>query len=324
MELLSLFTGSSKATDPRDSIYGIRGLASDVDILKIDVNYDKKTHEVYTETARALLQHNYTDVLSWCQTPKAEPGLPSWVPDFSGRLRDPYGSYKCRPPPWTPLFNASRSHEVKISVSPAERTDNITLSGLYLDAIKELGEPLKKATGDNFWEPTTKFLCKILDFVNEAQKIESPISRDPTFWETALWRIPCADQELNAYQRRRAVVTGEITAEAGCCEVIARMCFDLSGYSDTARESAFKKYDGAMGYIYGLKPFISEKGYVGLAPEDSKPGDVICVIIGAIVPYVLRKLPEEEFQLIGEAYVHGIMDGEAMDLGLDEAEFCLC
>jgi hypothetical protein len=102
------------------------------------------------------------------------------------------------------------------------------------------------------------------------------------------------------------------------------MCFDLSGYSDTARESAFKKYDGAMGYIYGLKPFISEKGYVGLAPEDSKPGDVICVIIGAIVPYVLRKLPEEEFQLIGEAYVHGIMDGEAMDLGLDEAEFCLC
>jgi len=323
MEYLGHFTGSLKVTDPRDSIYGIRGLAADVDVLNIDVNYDKQTHEVYTETARALLRQNHTDILSWCSTPKAVPGLPSWVPDFSSKLRDPIGSYKSKPPSWTPLFNASRSHEVKISVSPTEKTDSITLSGLSLDTIKELGEPWEKATGDNFWEPTTKFLYKILEFVNAAQKLENPISRDSSFWEEAFWRTPCADQELISYYRRRAVITGEVTAEAGCCEVIARMRFDLSGYSDTARNEAFKKYDGAMGYLYGLRPFISEKGYVGLAPEDSKPGDVVCVIIGAIVPYVLRKLNAQEFRLVGEAYVHWVMDGEALDLGLDEVEFCL-
>lgn len=46
------------------------------------------------------------------------------------------------------------------------------------------------------------------------------------------------------------------------------------------------------------------------------------VILGAIVPYVLRRAGEEGFELAGEAYVHRIMDGEAMALGLKEEHFC--
>jgi hypothetical protein len=107
MELLSLFSNSLKATDPRDRIYGILGLAPDKKELDIKVDYKKEVHEVYTEVAKTLLTHNYTDILSWCQFPKGQPGLPSWVPDFSVPLREPYGSYKTRAPPWKPLFNAT-------------------------------------------------------------------------------------------------------------------------------------------------------------------------------------------------------------------------
>ena len=148
MDLLRHFTGRLEATDPRDSIYGIQGLAPDANDLQLDINYDKKTPEVFTETTRALIQHHYTDVLSWCTTPKSEPGLPSWVPDFSSKLREPYGSYKCMTPPWTPLFNASRSHEVKISNSATERTDSLTLSGISLDTIKDLGIPFQETSSE--------------------------------------------------------------------------------------------------------------------------------------------------------------------------------
>jgi hypothetical protein len=37
---------------------------------------------------------------------------------------------------------------------------------------------------------------------------------------------------------------------------------------------------------------------------------------------VLRKAPEKWFELAGETYVHGIMDGEAMEMGLDKEDFC--
>jgi hypothetical protein len=44
---------------------------------------------------------------------------------------------------------------------------------------------------------------------------------------------------------------------------------------------------------------------------------------GAIVPYVLRRVPEKGLKLVGETFVYGIMNGESMDIGLDEEEFCL-
>ena len=60
------------------------------------------------------------------------------------------------------------------------------------------------------------------------------------------------------------------------------------------------------------RPFISTKGYVGLAPFHSDPADVICVLYGCVVPFVLRK-NGLRYNLIGEAYVHGIMDGEFVE-----------
>lgn len=42
-------------------------------------------------------------------------------------------------------------------------------------------------------------------------------------------------------------------------------------------------------------------------------GDVICVIFGAKVPYVLRSRNEGGVVLVGEAYCDGIMDGKFIE-----------
>jgi hypothetical protein len=52
-------------------------------------------------------------------------------------------------------------------------------------------------------------------------------------------------------------------------------------------------------------------GYVGLGGNACKAGDVICVICGCSTPIILRG-KENAFQLVGEAYIHGIMNGEAL------------
>ncbi|KAL5325717.1 hypothetical protein ACEPPN_006847 [Leptodophora sp. 'Broadleaf-Isolate-01'] len=58
---------------------------------------------------------------------------------------------------------------------------------------------------------------------------------------------------------------------------------------------------------------ISRKGYIGLGPVPAKKGDMICVLYGCSVPVILRKV-EKHYILVGECYVHGLMDGEALDL----------
>jgi hypothetical protein len=86
--------------------------------------------------------------------------------------------------------------------------------------------------------------------------------------------------------------------------------------------------------------FITEAGHIGLGPTTTKIGDGICVILGCSVPLVLRsqdvlqyhrqershlgarleahsrevsrRTHHQRHRLIGECYLHGFMDGEAV------------
>ena len=65
-----------------------------------------------------------------------------------------------------------------------------------------------------------------------------------------------------------------------------------------------------------------------MIPTMSEPGDVLVVLDGAKIPIVLRPVPgddlEEKFQVIGGAYVHGLMDGEGLMGDLMERGFYIC
>jgi hypothetical protein len=54
---------------------------------------------------------------------------------------------------------------------------------------------------------------------------------------------------------------------------------------------------------------IKELG-LGNGLESTRAGDEVWVLAGGRVPYVLRPKGNNEYELVGEAYVHGIMDGE--------------
>jgi hypothetical protein len=56
---------------------------------------------------------------------------------------------------------------------------------------------------------------------------------------------------------------------------------------------------------------ISEKGYFALVTWQVEVGDVIFVLFGGSILYLLRP-HGNEYVFISECYVHGLMDGEAM------------
>jgi hypothetical protein len=58
--------------------------------------------------------------------------------------------------------------------------------------------------------------------------------------------------------------------------------------------------------------FETKDGYFGLGPKTMRKDDLICVLFGSNVPFVLRRVGDY-FVLVGECFVLGLMDGEAID-----------
>jgi hypothetical protein len=56
--------------------------------------------------------------------------------------------------------------------------------------------------------------------------------------------------------------------------------------------------------------FRTNCGFVGIGPDNINNGDLVSIVFGADMPLILR--PFRRFhKLVGAAYVHGVMNGEA-------------
>ncbi|KAM0346309.1 hypothetical protein ACHAPU_005740 [Fusarium lateritium] len=70
-------------------------------------------------------------------------------------------------------------------------------------------------------------------------------------------------------------------------------------------------YRESMRKMQGKRPFLTRMGYLGMGPVEGQPDDLVVVFCGGRIPFVLRPTDEDgKFQLVGEAYCDGIMDGE--------------
>jgi hypothetical protein len=68
----------------------------------------------------------------------------------------------------------------------------------------------------------------------------------------------------------------------------------------------------SLRFISGRRIMATETGFIGLAPPNAKPTDIVCIFLGAPVPIILRPHSGGNYNLVGECYVYGVMDGEAL------------
>ena len=285
---------SLNATDPRDKIYGLLGLATDTEQLGILPDYEKSIIEVYTDTSRKLIATGETSILSRCQQSKRIEGLPSWVPDFASDIPPAYGASRRT----RSLFSApSNTQFPGLSLSPHSDPHSIVLSGVMVGIITDVGSVWTPELGSTWsWKDATLLIHEVEVFCKQ-----SPLFTSPEQALDASMRIPCADQQNDGRTTRRA--------SSSICSQYAKI--KLIGEFGSDHDAIM--YRHAMTLQRDRRPFLSNGGHVGLAPARTEPGDCICIIFGSPVPYILRASTEGKFVLIGEAYVHGIMDGEWLD-----------
>lgn len=313
LQLLSLLSGVARragllASDQRDYIYALLSLVHTQSSPDTQVDYSKTWAVLRTEVGQACLAHYGPYMLSFasfCSKNEASDSeeqqkVPSWAPDWSSvYLNQPFyvpsrflvrgGKKSC------PYSAASDSTQ---NLSPGFTTDGrrLTLSALYVDVVSCLGQPFTE--GDSPADDMARVaalsvwlhdLDALLPSVNEVYKTTEEV-------RAALWKTPIVD---------RAYVYAWETARAS---------------SETYRSyKAVRAGDVAEGVKYtniaynklvGRRPLRSAIGYIGLGPLETCVGDTIWIIPGTGVPFVLRPAGNGDFLVIGEVYVHGVMDGE--------------
>ena len=168
------------------------------------------------------------------------------------------------------------------------------------------------------YDKIAHYLDDIKALCEESALKNTPIYANPANRDDAYYRIPIADQEMTdkGFKRR---------ATADCLEGYMRVQQDIAAPALRGNNQHTSKfsYFNLMESLHHRRPFISAEGYVGLGPAGLQAGDVICVFLGAKLPYILRQSEIGTWTLVGEAYVHGIMYGEFMSDGLQTELFSI-
>jgi hypothetical protein len=277
---------------------------------------------------KAMLRSDFgPNWLSLCHQQYRKNTLPSWVIDWS-----------------SPLIHSVLSdsrYRASVTISPSmiclqvEGNDVLSIGGISVDAINALGPKMyekpkdKSWTMKEHWAMTSSWLREVEDILAErAEKYGTAERREEVIWRTLVNDTMLENNKIQRIERsyRQAyqllhlspakVVEDErltilvLMADPywlGNADPDVILDKDPIMWQEASNYQAHLESENA-----GRRTFVTSKGYLGLGPENIQPGDKVVLFGGCFIPYIIRESYEGLFNLVGGAYVHGIMDGEGL------------
>lgn len=292
-----------KATDPRDKVYGLLGIALGQSESRIRQDYTKDWPEVYTNTTNSLLAHDKNlSILKLVEVKaRMETQIPSWVPDL--RSYD-HLNFLYQPRliirPENLYRSAGNTCTVSQSVGDAKL---LAVRGLCIGLITSVSEPPGNLTGN------VALGARVLDggewfqFAQGCAKNGlSPPTGEPLIDAFARLRAGDSLGRLGLEHKQRTK-PGEYPSPGN-------LSFSATG-DGLLRGDREDIGNLILSNTTRRRLFITDSGHMGLTHRSNRVGDKIYVLLGGDMLFVLRP-KNNHFLLRGEAYVHGIMDGEAL------------
>ncbi|KAF4993191.1 hypothetical protein FGRMN_6676 [Fusarium graminum] len=293
-----------EATDPRDKVYGLMGLVNRAHVPSINCDYALSTTTVFTKFTLDLLrsERSLSPLLGWRGEPHATPGLPTWVLDmvrpshlvnWGCKFWEHYDRYH--------FFGTDGASELVLGTLCNESV--LCLKGILLDSVCLVDKGI--AVDERVILPNEDFVRvierrqRVLKEFIEASP-ETLVTGDD--WKNAFWRTMVGD--ALTYDER--VTRRAVPEDARLLGQFLNSC----EWNDAA--------ESLRSMVLNQSFFITKSGYLGIGPPHIRNGDVVSVLLGSRVPFILRpaegdmtKIGDEKgFSFIGDSYVHGIMDGE--------------
>ena len=295
------------ATDPRDKVFAVLGLTNDLG--KGIIDYDLDVAETYARVAFELIATTgnlevLSHVLPYPGYRKLVPdGLLSWAPDWSyhEQGRDFYlRLLGVTARQERTSFNAC--HLTTASHAKRSFLTSLSLDGFFCDEIAVVGEEMNANNHDR---------GRVLEGWRSMVKVdiepEQPYISGSTVLD-AYWRTVCLDTDFDDSYSRANDPTR--TQHDEWWEKFVR--YMSAPPAGVTKELPPKITSRILLLTGGRRLFTTRKGYIGLAPEGAENGDQVWVLCGGRQPLVLRgrgDLNRQEYILLGDSYVHGIMNG---------------
>lgn len=316
LETIMLHARTCKVSDPLDKVYAFLGLTLPSYKLFADYSDGITPADAYIRAAVAHIStHKSLDMLSFADEKSEDSRLPSWTPDQNFSKRTLSLRYRLHGDPRAP--NASKGLGCEPSFLPdAKGRPNRILKciGIVFDSLDTaLGET---ANSYSSWEECISSWASYAG-VNLLENATVPNGQEYNAFSkdtkiTAFWSTLC--RGIHTSEKMQVLAMADFETESESSAKNTRFETEeqnsgekkgLSDYSSLLAQLPDQNYITRAGWLF----FKSSKGYYGLARSQVLPGDQICILFGADVPFIIRPLGNE-YLLIGEAYVHGLMHGE--------------
>ena len=323
------------ATDERDKVYALLALAQDslAKTVQPDYSAENTTSQVYCDVAEECVRQGYgVELLHYSGKDHVTQGLPSWVPDWSRQTRSTFHSTEY-------CFATFSKPKITLSLEPG----HLHVRGAIIDSFEYLGFPCRfyslKPSEDRLYR-------ELMDNNDKLPPVETDMHMRQVIYATSKVMFDQLCSTDNYPEGLNTAMARTLTAD--CTRTGERSEGDpayMEGFE------AFKRFNeaslqmsvlskpvepdsGAASLLDEAWPYecvlqdvhkgrricVTKGRYMGVTTYDTKKGDLLVMFEGFAMPFVLR--PEgDNFVIIGDCYIHGVMDGELVCV--PEAKFRL-
>ncbi|KAI2616258.1 heterokaryon incompatibility protein-domain-containing protein [Hypoxylon sp. NC1633] len=342
--LLSRFN-CFQATEPKDNIIGIIGMANSHLGLEIDFNKDTDGF-LHSAALRLLRDDRNLDILGDVDHGKElveddKANIPSWVPRWqTSRALVTEASETTRLADYGPFRSCGEYVSWDVSVRDEKgRTTLLDVEGHLLDTVAVVGK---------YWSDFIGFVQDDAVYKDWEERVAGiyPVGWQSLYPATGETKLEAYWKTLNlgetpsnlAMMLSPVYMMGRVFARLArptrigdliwflVSFVLALWCSFLDQASRVfpqlgGERMMFIKKAEAEYYIYHRRLFqrrmirTEERGLIGLAPVAIRPRDKIFLFKGSRVPIIVRQ-DGDRWLVVGDCYVHGVMEGEAFDESL--------
>lgn len=300
-------TTTFQATDPRDKVYGLLGIARKEDRIILP-DYSKTVDWIRRDLVKHhIVVHKNLSCLSGNRLAPDDQGFeyPSWGADIHGlHLRSFTEASMLGHIDYA--ASGKSSAEVKFSANLCF----LTVKGFLIDMVERIYIPFSPA------------IDKHSDFPQDMKESEEGMRQIIDLYRSLdaakkedLWRTMVTNRDT--YDTSNVIKPAPETLHHQF-EVLMGLARIPEAFEPSlAPDLRWKAYLRPL--VYNLKTslahhciLITTDGHTGVGPLTTKIGDLACVLFGGKFCYVLREENEEGCILLGDAYIHGVMHGELM------------
>ena len=324
-----------EATDPRDKVFAVLGFC-DQSTESIVPNYMQSIESVLTKTSRQQVSAAKSlKVLHYTHITTRYPSLPSWVPDWT--IRQEF-SQKYRNVIEPSLFNACGKRSSSFAWDDDEY--HLIIAATFIDSL-----PCTQGTFIQFADrDPTQYIPSCMELAKNRKPVTPEQAPKETFWRSLIGnnmdarnpRIPDSawgrniDQYIEANNLAEYINSHTRSEHRSRSQLLRRHPIKWAQFYWYLQRDPRHIYEkigrvnDAIEYIASGRAFVStSKGRLGWVHESCQSGDMVVIIHGNQVPFVVRQ-HGDYWKLIGDCYIHGVMQGEAMVDGHDTVQLTLC